>query len=515
MDNDRLAETVLQLQAGNREAFDCLVRLYHAQARYWALRIVRDAHLAEDVVQESFLRVKISIGTLRQPDKFRAWLRQLVRRQALNAVRGRANGTVPAGDRAEREETGGAAEADPLQQLLKREYEDELLIKSVHALRGQARALFAAQALESATTEELAIRFHLKKSNVYNIMSRSRARANEERFLREVERHIAGRRRANQPASRQLEPPRYDKPYALISILIHEVLRIAGDSKWTLTELMGLSGDAFRLTVPVRCSWQGISTYDWSYSAYRMLERLGYGGTCYGRPGADAVSPERQAAMLSSIQETIDRGLPVIAWNLAINEFGYLHGYNDEEQTLAYSSYGCKTRGVRYDRLGRSPGEPPLFLLAVRKRTALPATEDEVLASIIRHAGGQEPQIRGFAFGFQGYRIWLEAAEQETLDLQGHAYQVAIAAEARQQAALYLHGLSARADRPERRRLLAEAAECYKRAAGAFSGLYPSFPFGYGGSHAGRFSAIREGLLAAYEAERQGVSLLEQNLRRL
>jgi len=199
---------------------------------------------------------------------------------------------------------------------------------------------------------------------VYNIMSRSRARANEERFLREVERHIAGRRRANQPASRQLEPPRYDKPYALISILIHEVLRIAGDSKWTLTELMGLSGDAFRLTVPVRCSWKGISTYDWSYSAYRMLERLGYGGTCYGRPGADAVSPERQAAMLSSIQETIDRGLPVIAWNLAINEFGYLHGYNDEERTLAYSSYGCKTRGVRYDRLGRSPGEPPLFLLA-------------------------------------------------------------------------------------------------------------------------------------------------------
>jgi len=115
MDNDRLAETVLQLQAGNRESFDCLVRLYHAQARDWALRIVRDVHLAEDVVQESFLRVKISIGTLLQPDKFRAWLRQLVRRLALNAVRGRANGTVPArlgrarGDR--RSRGGGSAAA--------------------------------------------------------------------------------------------------------------------------------------------------------------------------------------------------------------------------------------------------------------------------------------------------------------------------------------------------------------------------------------------------------------------
>jgi hypothetical protein len=38
---------------------------------------------------------------------------------------------------------------------------------------------------------------------------------------------------------------------------------------------MGISGDAFRLNMAKSCRWQGIPTFDWSFTAYRALERLG------------------------------------------------------------------------------------------------------------------------------------------------------------------------------------------------------------------------------------------------
>ncbi len=52
-----------------------------------------------------------------------------------------------------------------------------------------------------------------------------------------------------------------------------------------------------------------------------------------------------------------------------------------------------------------------------------------------------------------------------------------------------------------------KAAECYRRVSDAFSRIYPSFPFGFGGSTANRPISIREGLLAAFEAEKEGTLL--------
>ncbi|MEK8127707.1 sigma-70 family RNA polymerase sigma factor [Paenibacillus filicis] len=505
-------ETVSNLQLGDIEAFDILVNTYREQAQMWAIRIVRDSHLAEDVVQESFLQMKGKISNLQDPSKFNSWFRQLVRRIAINHIRGLSQSILPIGDIPETDVNTSRktnAESDPLHQMLIHEKEQELLRSSLYSLSKQARSLLTSFALKDATPEELAIRFQMNKSNVYNILSRSRAKANDERFRCEVDQHIRERRRLGLPSSHQLQPPCYGRPYALISILIGEVLRMAGEPDWTLTNLMGISGDAFRLNVTNDCNWRSISTFDWSYSTYRTLERLGLSGTCFGRPGRTSISPEQQIDILSTIQDTIVRGLPVIIWNLEINEFGFVYGYNDEDRTISYFGYNRKIRKFRYEQLGRSGQEPALFIAAIRQRVASPVSENEILASIVNHAKGKEPPIPGFEYGLQGYRLWLEAVESERLDLHGHAYQVAILSEARHQGALYLQNLSERTNSSERQQRLAEAAACYRRVSDAFAQMYPSFPFGYGGSHADRFSIIRGGLLTAFEAEMEGISFLE------
>ncbi|MEF3310859.1 hypothetical protein PV433_18410 [Paenibacillus sp. GYB004] len=70
MEPKQQIDTVSNLQLGDIEAFDILVNTYREQAQVWAIRIVRDSYLAEDVVQESFFQMKEKISNLKDPNKF-------------------------------------------------------------------------------------------------------------------------------------------------------------------------------------------------------------------------------------------------------------------------------------------------------------------------------------------------------------------------------------------------------------------------------------------------------------
>src|SRR5258706_4512557 len=75
-------DRVRRAQAGDRAAFEEIVR---AQARLvWAsvYGLVRDRAWTEDVVQETFLRAWESIRELKEPGAFRGWLLAIARRLA-------------------------------------------------------------------------------------------------------------------------------------------------------------------------------------------------------------------------------------------------------------------------------------------------------------------------------------------------------------------------------------------------------------------------------------------------
>jgi RNA polymerase sigma-70 factor (ECF subfamily) len=63
---------------GDREAFGVLV--VHISDRMFAIatRILRDAELAEDALQSALLTAWRQVPTLRDPDRFEAWVRRLV-----------------------------------------------------------------------------------------------------------------------------------------------------------------------------------------------------------------------------------------------------------------------------------------------------------------------------------------------------------------------------------------------------------------------------------------------------
>jgi RNA polymerase sigma-70 factor, ECF subfamily len=72
---------------GRATAFDALVRRYQAEVYGFLVRMVGDESLADDLFQDTFLRVMAALPTYRDKGRFRSWLFSVARNKALDALR--------------------------------------------------------------------------------------------------------------------------------------------------------------------------------------------------------------------------------------------------------------------------------------------------------------------------------------------------------------------------------------------------------------------------------------------
>jgi RNA polymerase sigma-70 factor (ECF subfamily) len=81
---NQLIKSVL---AGDREACVELIERYHAPIYRLLVRLCRDAHWAEDLVQESFLAAWSNIGRFKASSSLNSWLHQIAYRKFIDALR--------------------------------------------------------------------------------------------------------------------------------------------------------------------------------------------------------------------------------------------------------------------------------------------------------------------------------------------------------------------------------------------------------------------------------------------
>ena len=74
---------VLQAQSGSHEALNELFKSVQAPLFRYIVSLVRDQHLAEDILQEVFIRIYRKLRWLREPQAFRAWTYQIASREAF------------------------------------------------------------------------------------------------------------------------------------------------------------------------------------------------------------------------------------------------------------------------------------------------------------------------------------------------------------------------------------------------------------------------------------------------
>jgi RNA polymerase sigma-70 factor, ECF subfamily len=82
-----LTELVVLARGGDEEAFASLTAIVGDHCMAIAFRILRDIDLAEDAVQSSFVIAWRELRSLRDPDKFEAWLHRLLVRACYAEAR--------------------------------------------------------------------------------------------------------------------------------------------------------------------------------------------------------------------------------------------------------------------------------------------------------------------------------------------------------------------------------------------------------------------------------------------
>jgi RNA polymerase sigma-70 factor (ECF subfamily) len=97
-------EYVERVLAGEPEVFEQLVRKYNRLGGAIAYGVLSDFHLAEDVVQDAFIRAFEALDSLKEPGRFRAWFAGIVKRRSIDVLRQRKNPRI----RAASLEAGGA-----------------------------------------------------------------------------------------------------------------------------------------------------------------------------------------------------------------------------------------------------------------------------------------------------------------------------------------------------------------------------------------------------------------------
>ena len=163
------AELVAGVRRGSREAAGQLAERYLRACRAVALSIVGEVAGAEDVCQDAFVYAMERIDDCRHPERFGAWLLQIVRSRARNQLRDRK----PTVAIEEIDPPGGWA--SPAQEAERAELRDRL-VAALAELSEERREIVLLHDLEGWTHAEIAARMDLPEGTVRSHLHHARKR---------------------------------------------------------------------------------------------------------------------------------------------------------------------------------------------------------------------------------------------------------------------------------------------------------------------------------------------------
>jgi len=175
------ADLIRRTLAGDRNAFEGIVRRYHGHLLRTLRGITRNLDQAEDLTQETFLRAFRALDRFDLDRPFHPWLWTIGIRLALHAIarKDRSNLSLdaedPQGPGEGRREGGWLADPRSTEQL-----EEHLLrralIDALEELEPEFRAVVVLRALEERSYEEISEILEIPKGTVMSRLFRARLR---------------------------------------------------------------------------------------------------------------------------------------------------------------------------------------------------------------------------------------------------------------------------------------------------------------------------------------------------
>jgi RNA polymerase sigma-70 factor (ECF subfamily) len=154
---------MLRYQEGDRAAFGVLVKRHQGPLFNFAFRQVRVPQLAEDVVQETFVRVVQNAADFKHEARFTTWVYTITRNLCIDQLRKRALRKHPSLDQASGEEgdgpTLGEQTADPRASVEREATGTELkerIARAVGTLPDEQREVFLMREVVNLPFKEIA-----------------------------------------------------------------------------------------------------------------------------------------------------------------------------------------------------------------------------------------------------------------------------------------------------------------------------------------------------------------------
>lgn len=162
-------EHIQRVLEGDTDAFRYFIQTYQSYAYSLALRIVRRPEVAEEVVQDAFLKAFKALRQFNRTAKFSTWLYPIVTRQALSYVRKKKLPTTML-------ETAAAISDSTLsaaRQLEKTE-ERQLIEQVLERMKPKERLVLQLFYLEEQSIQEVETITGFSSSNIKVLLHRAR-----------------------------------------------------------------------------------------------------------------------------------------------------------------------------------------------------------------------------------------------------------------------------------------------------------------------------------------------------
>lgn len=158
--SEREHQLVRQAQAGDVESFEALVNLYERRVYQVAYRIVENAHDAEDVLQETFLKAFQNLQRFRGESSFYTWIVQIAVNAALQRVNRRRKRLTVSLDRGPEEDSDFRPQEivvweDP-ERLYSQKETQTILEKAISSLPVIYRTVFILKDVEDLPVDAIA-----------------------------------------------------------------------------------------------------------------------------------------------------------------------------------------------------------------------------------------------------------------------------------------------------------------------------------------------------------------------
>ena len=176
------ADVVALAQHGREPAYRELIRRYERPVFSLVYRMVRDRELAEDLTQDTFVKVLSHIDKYRSEFKFSSWLFKIANNVAIDHLRRRQLDTVsmdgsPHATSADLTESTSFelpnTDETPLQELEARELGSEIE-RAISKLRPEYRSCILLRHVEDKSYEEIAATLDLPLGTVKTYIHRAR-----------------------------------------------------------------------------------------------------------------------------------------------------------------------------------------------------------------------------------------------------------------------------------------------------------------------------------------------------